>query len=245
MHMIQTLSITSVITDTIIKSIKSGKKVIRALLILATVSILIAIVFVGLSEIYENQKDLFIILASIFGGLGALLIIGLVGYFQSIELSKQQEKYETIEKRAAEHPGESKTAWDLARIKLESYLNRNLIHVRWIFILVLVIMMVGFGIIIFGILKVYESPEALNPSIVVTCSGILVEFIAATFLLIYKSTMRQAQNYVNVLERINAVGMSVQILESINSADPELKERTKSELVKELLSLYKNRENAV
>lgn len=232
------LTITSL--NAIYKILEHPKKRIKIPFIFSLIFILTGFVLLILSEKLINQKDIYTVSGIISLSIGGFIFFGLISYFQALEITKEKEKFETIEKRAIEHPEESKTAWDLARIKLESYLNRNLTHVKWIFILILLIMIVGFGIIIFGIIKVYDSPSNLKPSIVVTCSGILIEFIAATFLLIYKSTMNQAQKYVNVLERINAVGMSVQILESINSSDKNLKEKTKSELVKDLLSLYRH-----
>ena len=93
-------------------------------------------------------------------------------------------------------------------------------------------MLVGFGLIIFGVYKVYSDPELLNPSILVTSTGVIVNFIGGTLLLIYRSTMNQAKGYVEVLERINAVGMSIQILESIDDKNLELKDSTTAELLK-------------
>lgn len=140
-----------------------------------------------------------------------------------------------VEQRAREHPDQPSAAWDLARVKLESYLNRNLRQVHWIFILTLLVMTAGFVIIGYGVYHVYQSPESFNPSIVVTVSGILVEFIAATFLLIYRSTMDQARSYVSMLEKINAVGMSIQILDTMKSGDTD---KFRAQLAMELLSLY-------
>ena len=99
-------------------------------------------------------------------------------------------------------------------------------------------MMFGFIIIAYGIYRVYESPASFKPSILVACSGVLLEFISATFLIIYRSTMAQARTYVGVLERINAVGMSLQILEGIEEPDPQMRNRARAELAKELLALY-------
>jgi len=50
--------------------------------------------------------------------------------------------------------------------------------------------------------------------------------------------MSQTKDYVNVLERINAVGMSVQIIETISDENLKLKEETKAELARKLLELY-------
>ena len=58
------------------------------------------------------------------------------------------------------------------------------------------------------------SKENLNsikslPPIIAAFSGIITEFIGATFLFIYRSTMQQATNYSKTLERINSVGRVV------------------------------------
>lgn len=97
-------------------------------------------------------------------------------------------------------------------------------------------MLAGFGIIIYGIYYVYSGN--LNASIVTISSGLIIEFIGGSFLIIYKSTMQQAKEYVNVLERINAVGMSVQILGSIRSEDSKLQDQTRADIAKQLLELY-------
>jgi hypothetical protein len=90
----------------------------------------------------------------------------------------------------------------------------------------------------YGSYMAFKQESNLNASIVVAVSGLVANFIAATFLSSYKSTMEQAKEYVNVLERINAVGMSVQIIESINDSHAQIKEETKAELSKKLIDLY-------
>jgi len=47
--------------------------------------------------------------------------------------------------------------------------------------------------------------------------------------------MSQANTFMQVLERINTVGMAVQILDSIPDADAQLKNSTRAELVTLLL----------
>ncbi len=103
--------------------------------------------------------------------------------------------------------------------------------------LVLVVMTIGFIIIGWGVYRVFSS-QSIAPSIVAAGSGIVVEFIAATFLLIYKSTMEQAKDYVAMLERINAVGMSAQLLEQIETSDPTVRDKARAELAKSLLQMY-------
>lgn len=100
------------------------------------------------------------------------------------------------------------------------------------------VMLIGFGLIVYGVFRVFETPELLNPSLISAISGVLVSFIGATMLTIYRSTMSQAKDYVAILERINAVGMSIQVLETIKEDPGQLKDETTASIAKQLLSMY-------
>jgi TRADD-N domain-containing protein len=151
---------------------------------------------------------------------------------------RREEKIEEVERRVLGNPKETQAAWELARVKLEDYLNRNLTQVNSIFWLTLFIMMGGFALISVGVYKAFQDSTHFNASILTTASGVLVSFIGGTFLVIYKATMAQAKDYVAILERINAVGMSVQILENIDDNEGKLKNETTAEVAKQLLSMY-------
>jgi hypothetical protein len=62
-------------------------------------------------------------------------------------------------------------------------------------------------------------------------SGIITEFIGATFLFLYRSTIQQATNHIKTLERINSVGMAVKILDTISVDSKKLQDETKAEIV--------------
>ncbi|CAK8717792.1 MAG: hypothetical protein CDV28_11115 [Candidatus Electronema aureum] len=150
----------------------------------------------------------------------------------------REEKIEKVEERFREHPEKPQLAWDLARTKLENYLDRNLSQVRSIYWLTLMVMFCGFGFVLFGLFKAAQNPEKLPVSIVASVSGVLISFIGGSFLLIYRSILAQSKEYVTVLERINAVGMAVQVIASIPDSNGELKHSTTAELAKQLLNLY-------
>ncbi len=175
--------------------------------------------------------------AQFLGVSAAAVIIGVLAYQRALERTERTERIFEIEKEVEANPDKAKPAWDLASAKLEEYVARNLSQVAWIFVLVLIVMIVGFVIIGWGIYKVF-SAESIAPSVVAAVSGIVVEFIAATFLLIYRSTMEQAKDYVAMLERINAVGMSAQLLEAIEDPDPKVRDRARAELASSLLQMY-------
>ena len=63
-------------------------------------------------------------------------------------------------------------------------------------------MFIGFGIIIWGISQAIQHPSFALPPIIAGVVGVITEFIGATFLFIYRSTIEQAINYSKTLERI-------------------------------------------
>jgi len=228
---------TSLIVD-FFKALMRGGKGIRLLASIAAISIVIAIIAATLAANFAGQSAWLNTVAGVLGVIAGATILGIGSYERAFAVRERERVIHRVEERVREHPDEPTAAWDLARLKLESYLNRNLLQIHLIFFLTLMVMLAGFVIIGYGVFRVYESPDNFKPSIVVTMSGVIVEFIAATFLLIYRSTMEQAKDYVNILERINAVGMSVQILDSVESNDSGLRDKTRAEIAMGLLTLY-------
>ena len=116
-------------------------------------------------------------------------------------------------------------------------------------ILIMPVMLAGFVFILFGISKAFPAAPVLesasdiqakslpmDPAIIGTIAGIITEFLGGTFLFLYKATVQQAGSYTGTLERMNSVGMAMQILDTISESSRELKDSTKAEMVKMLLS---------
>ena len=228
---------TTLIVD-FFKALIRGGKSIRLLASIAAALLTVAIIAATLASNFANQSVWLKTVAGTLGVLAGVTILGIASYERAFAVREREKIIQKVEERVREHPDQPTAAWDLARIKLESYLNRNLLQIHLIFFLTLLVMLAGFIIIGYGVSRVYQSPDNFKPSIVVTMSGVIVEFIAATFLLIYRSTMEQAKDYVNILERINAVGMSVQILDSVEANDAGLRDKTRAEIAMGLLTLY-------
>ncbi len=215
-----------------------GNKLVQAAIVATCVSVLLSIVALVLSKFIWELHPLFESTAITFAAISVAIVSVIFAFQRSIEIVADDAKVVEAERRVIESPNQPKAAWDLARLKLESYLNRNLNQVRSIFWLTSLVMIVGFFLIGFGVIKAFENPELLTPALLSAVSGLLVNFIGATFLVLYKSTMSQAKEYVAILERINAVGMSVQVLEKIEESNKTLKDKTISDLSKQLLTMY-------
>jgi len=126
----------------------------------------------------------------------------------------------------------------LGQAKLEIYLNRNLNQVRSIYWLTVAVLVAGFSLIGYGVYKLFSDPQNFSASVLSAASGVLVNFVGASFLIVYRATMAQAKDYVTILERINAVGMAVQILESLGDGNDALRTMTTAEIAKQLLNMY-------
>ena len=218
-----------------------GSRIVKNTIITSIIITVIAII-IGITgkffPYYPYIQSITEGVAAALGVIAGVLALVITAYQKSNEETKREQRIEEAERRVQENPKETQAAWELARVKLESYLDRNLKQVRSIFWLTVFIMLVGFSLISFGIYNIYQDPKSLNASVLSTITGVLINFIGATFLILYKSTMAQAKDYVTVLERINAVGMSVQILDKIENDESNLRQKTTAEVAKQLLVLY-------
>ncbi|MBW4538987.1 MAG: hypothetical protein KME43_07540 [Myxacorys chilensis ATA2-1-KO14] len=211
------------------KSPLQGLRKRRLLSLLAiSVSILFIVIRQQIASVWEFSTQVFgSFLTNIFLVFPyVVLIFGFFLYFQTEQVSSKLEEkaYMLAQERHREEPSKAKPVWDMAQITLESYFNRNLSQIRWIFWLSVIVMSLGFVLILYGVALGYQTP---NGNWIVAAiggvAGVITEFIGATFLFIYKSSIQQADKYAEILERMNFVGMAMQMLDSIAEQDKDAK----------------------
>ena len=199
------------------------------LIVIAVVTSIIVVRYYGHQETV-NQ------VGAIVGSVGFVLLMSVAEFFELQTSERAEKKIEVAEQNFRENPEKPQLAWELAQARLESYLDRNLSQVRSIYLWTVVVMTVGFLLIGIGAFEAFQDPNKFKAAELSAISGVLVSFIGGTFMIIYKATMAQAKDYVTILERINAVGMSVQILESLTKDD--LKQESLADIAKSLLHMY-------
>jgi hypothetical protein len=126
----------------------------------------------------------------------------------------------------------------LAQIKLETYIDRNIAQVRSIFWLTAVVMIAGFALIASGVVMAHNQPGNLEGALISASSGVVVDFIAASFLAVHRSTIAQAKDYVATLERISAVGMAIQIANTVGEAGSDIRQQTTAAVAKQILAMH-------
>ena len=169
-------------------------------------------------------------------GLAAIIFYALAARSEKALERVRQVRIAGLELKLEQEPEKVKFAWDLARITLETYFDRNLNQVRLIFFVAIGVMVAGFGFVLWGIKVAVQNPESVKIAIIASASGILTQFIGLTFMAIYRSTMLQAAQFMKVLERINTVGMAVQILDTMKDTSTELKDLTRVDIIRLLLA---------
>ena len=166
---------------------------------------------------------------------GMAVAIYFVVQFVSTASSARESRLKLVQarKNVNEQPDSVSYAWELAAATLEDYLNRNLSQVKWIFNVAVFVMLCGFIVVCYGVSMAMRGD--VMASIATSGAGVITQFIGATFMVIYRSTMAQAGSYVTLLERMNNIGMAVQILEKMADAPTDIKNNTRVEIIKSLL----------
>jgi len=187
-----------------------------------------------LSNLLGSFFNILIVIPCIVIGLG------IYWYFKTEKLSFKvseimEQAYINAQETHRDEPGKTKPVWDMAQLTLEIYFSRNLNQIRWIFWLSIAVISLGFILIICGVVVGYQnSQENWVVATIGGVAGVLTEFIGATFLFVYKSSMQQADRYTEILERMNFVGMAMQMLDSATEVNKSMTESSKVNSVNSL-----------
>ena len=177
------------------------------------------------------------IISGIFGYMSSgFLVMGFLRRSRVRELDEEKEDLDTrLVAQAAEGRRVEATTdtWNVAQGKLEDYWNRNLSQVASIFWISVTVMILGFAVIVFGIVSGIQNPANRDSAFLSVGAGIITEFIGATFMIIFRSTVRQASDYVGTLARIHSVGMAVQVVNEIK--DDTIKDNARAEIATTLI----------
>ena len=196
--------------------------------------------FLGILLFRDRFTDVTQALGFLTAYFGA--IVGLAGTYIGVKRSSEtqrraEKRVVEAEERVRKAPKQAEPIWRLARVTLDQYFQRNLGQIRSVFRLSMFVILIGFGVICFGVVRAFQSPTALLPATIASLAGVITEFIGATLLLIYRSAIQQAVVYSKALERINSVGMAMQILDTMPDAPApdDLKSKTKATLAERVV----------
>jgi hypothetical protein len=93
------------------------------------------------------------------GAIGIAVLATLVIWWQSVQRRNLaiEKRIDRAEDLAKAEPEKVKFAWDLARVKLEAYFDRNLSQVNQIFYVAVIVITVGFVFVLWGVLRLWRG----------------------------------------------------------------------------------------
>ncbi|WP_254508439.1 TRADD-N-associated membrane domain-containing protein [Anatilimnocola floriformis] len=214
------------------------KQIINAVLIVFTAAVITATIAVAQTDTKYFGSLAFLktpiigLLAGASLGAAAATIPEIYPMKKELDTLSSLQVQRATERMASE-PEKAQPAWELARSTLQLYFNRNLSQVNSIFYLATAVMAGGFILIGYGVWLAMNYKESAAGPILAGAAGVLSQFIGATFLFIYKSTLQQADKFVQQLERMNTIGMAMQILDTMqnDASESNLKDKTKAKLI--------------
>ncbi|HXP93467.1 MAG TPA: hypothetical protein VN905_08335 [Candidatus Binatia bacterium] len=113
------------------------------------------------------------------------------------------------------------STWDVALGTLENFWNTNKVQNGQVFVLSVGATVLGFLVLIVSIvLKAFNIGQSQDDIAII--AGVLSQFIGATLLIVYRSTVSQSSRFAEALERILTAGMSAAIVETIEGSEPEV-----------------------
>src|SRR6476659_2988172 len=148
------------LTIDVLRAWQRGNRNSRDEIALATVSGVIGGAMFLLADAYILQPA-FKAIGGVLFATSAIALTVVAALQRSIKQEQAEVRVQQIEQRFRDNPSEPQAAWELARVKLETYLDRNLNQVRSIFWLTLAVMGVGFALIFYGVVNVLADPKTL------------------------------------------------------------------------------------
>jgi hypothetical protein len=153
---------------------------------------------------------------------------------------RREEKVARAKELADKNPEHTRYAWQLARTRLENYFDKNLFQVNMVFWLAVLVMTAGFLVVLWGVKNTLDGGHGGE---IAAGAGVITQFLGATFMVIYRSTMQQANDFMTVLDRINNVGMAMQVLDQISDEPAALKNEVRAKIVDRLLTLGRTQDH--
>jgi hypothetical protein len=132
------------------------------------------------------------------------------------QLREEQERLDELARNLGDDATDTRALWEFSRQTLRAYMDRNMRQLRLVFTVSVVVMVAGFGLLAFGSYLAFT--EGADVGAVSAVSGVLVEYMGASLLRLYFSSVTQAERYVRVLERINAVQMALGVIARMSEA---------------------------
>ncbi len=178
------------------------------------------------------QIKIFAISAFITSLIGFVLLIFLYILLFKDELQEQIKTKKEIKEEEKNNPEKIKPVLDYAKIELQEQITIIKNQAKIVFIFSIIFLCFGIVAILLTILK-KDIPNKI--ALITAIGGAITEIIGGVFLVMYKSLISQLNENLKILERLNIIGISIKILDTIAINNKEKINNVKIELTKKII----------
>lgn len=163
------------------------------------------------------------------------MLTGRINYQYQILKSQEIKEKELIilKKDEEEKKDEILPIWKTSRFQLENQILEADKKAKWIFNLSIALIVIGFFGICFSIYFAINNSN-FNVALITISGAVITNFLGGTVMLMYKNSLLQLNKNIEILEKVNSVGMSLKILDTIKNNNRECS-KTKLEIAKKLI----------
>lgn len=159
-----------------------------------------------------------------------LASIGII--FLYIEEKEKIKEKKEIRQEEKDNPNKIKPVLDYAKIELQEQMTNIRSQSRVVFIASIFFIIIGLIIIIYMFLF---KDNSIKVSIITAFGGIIAEIIGGGLLVMYRYLMVQLNENLKILERLNIIGVSTKILDTLEIENMEEINKAKIELAKKII----------
>lgn len=204
----------------IIRKLVTRRGLLWVLAVAAALYLLLWYFGVPLTEKWQKVGAIVaaLVLAIFLTWLGTMFYVSLYDLLYEPKADQRRKAREAELRKlrsTANTPHEQISAtWDLALETLENFWTANKRQNQQIFLLSVTATTMGFAVLLLGVVLkgLGMGQGGDNVSII---AGVISEFIGATFLIVYRSTVNQTNRFADALERIHAAAMAWLILQTM------------------------------
>jgi hypothetical protein len=199
-------------------------------------------------EIFKQTIFYKVIICILFTSLVAFLFEGFKNVIEEEKkiidnITKEKENLIVLNQKSSEKISKNPQAINFvsdSHIKLTSYIDNHLKKSNEIYNISTKLSYFGYILLLIGGCLAFFKSDSFQMAILISVSGIILNFISSIILVIFKSLMEQTKNYLAILEKTSLIGVSWFLSEQIT--DREAREKLLSEVALKILELNKQKE---
>lgn len=195
-------------------------KIRKKVLIYSSIVLFVGVTLFILNHFYLNDFESINFMSAIIAGSSTTFIVAVFRsyLYEKDDTLQHLERLFNERNELNEKIKEESNVMDVIRInlnQLDEYFTINKVQAKNSYSFSVTMIVIGFGVIITGVLLWHYGKLTLNVMVISTLAGVIAEFIGATSLLMYKESTKQIQLFFDKLTYLQHVMLAIELAEKL------------------------------